>query len=143
MAHMFFCLLTGTRVQRVCLFRIGNPAGYVMHARPATVWRHILVGTGPMLVNTVGGFLLGLLAWQGKWEGEEQCLLAWLGLSVGTNSFPSSGVAKGIWRAGWGRGAPLSTSLIGVRKLPPIAACSVSALLRIFCLRPHSPLTAC
>lgn len=119
LAHMLCCILTGTRVVNVCLFRFGNPAGYVVHAQPATVWRQILIGTGPLLVNTVAGFLFGLLAWQGEWGGEEPYLLAWLGISVGTHSFPSSADARGIWRAIWGRGVSFSARLIGT----PLVGC--------------------
>jgi len=128
LAHMLCCILTGTRVQKVCLFRLGNPAGYVVHSRPATVWRQILIGVGPMLVNTVAGFLLGFMAWRGKWAGEEQYLLAWLGISVGAHSFPSSGDAKVIWRAIWGRRVPLSARLIGT----PLVGCLLLGALGSF-----------
>lgn len=131
LSHMLFCILTGTRVQSVCLFRFGNPAGYVVHSRPATVWRQILIGTGPMLLNSLAAFLLGFLAWQGKWAGEEQYLLAWLGFSAGAHSFPSSADARIIWRSLWNRGTPFSARLIGT---PLVGCICLGALGSVFWL---------
>ena len=131
LSHFICCIVTGTRVIKVCLFRFGNPAGYVVHDRPASVWRHILIGTGPFLVNTVAGFLLGLLAWQGRWAGEEQYLWGWLGVSVGCHSFPSRGDAKGIWRAIWGSGSPYTARLVGT---PLVVVILLGALGSVFWL---------
>ena len=116
-AHRLFCRLTGTRVMRVCYFRFGNPAGYVIHEAPESVWRHILIGIGPFFVNTALGLLAGLLAvgkslHAGQLKGEG-FFLVWLGLSIAIHSFPSTGDAKSIWRALWGKGAPLSAKLVG------------------------------
>ncbi len=116
-AHQFFCLLTGTRVIKVRYFRFGNPAGYVVHETPDSVWKNILIGIGPFIVNTALGFLAGLFAVKKSlFAGElksNDFFLFWLGLSIAMHSFPSTGDAKSIWRTLWGRGAPLSAKLIG------------------------------
>jgi len=62
LAHVAFCKFTDTRVLKVCYFRVGNPAGYVIHEQPSAVWRHILIGIGLLFVNTFLGFMLGIIA---------------------------------------------------------------------------------
>src|ERR1039458_3184559 len=61
-AHALFCQMTGTRILKVCFFRFGNPAGYVLHERPASTWHHILIGIGPLFVNTLLGLGIGVVA---------------------------------------------------------------------------------
>ena len=116
-AHGLFCRLTGTRVIRIRYFRFGNPAGYVVHEEPESVWRHILIGIGPFIVNTALGFLAGLFAVK-KYllaGGVESGVFffTWLGLSIAMRSFPSTGDAKSIWGALWGKGAPFAAKLVG------------------------------
>ncbi|MEP6671974.1 MAG: metalloprotease family protein [Chthoniobacter sp.] len=62
LAHVMFCKLTGTAIHKVCYFRIGNPSGYVIHDRPTSVWKHILIGVGPFFLNTFIGVACGLVA---------------------------------------------------------------------------------
>ena len=123
LGHQIFCRLTGTRVLEVCYFRFGNPAGYVIHERPTSVWKHMLIGIGPFIVNSGFGFLLGLIATRHLWEHESTKLvggiLIWLAVSVAMHSFPSTGDAKSIWQALWGEQAPilarfLGTPLVGI-----------------------------
>src|SRR5262249_39816649 len=52
-AHLIFCRLAGLAVFAVCFFRIGNPAGYVIHEPPATYRASFAVSMGPFLVNSV------------------------------------------------------------------------------------------
>ena len=58
LAHKLFCNYTGTPVRQVCYFRLGNPAGFVIHERPTSQWRHILIGIGPLFVTTVLAFIV-------------------------------------------------------------------------------------
>ena len=116
-AHRLFCLLTGTRVIKVRYFRFGNPAGYVGHEAPDSVWKNILIGIGPFIVNTASGFIVGLVAAKkslmvGELKGA-YFVLYWLGISFAMHSFPSTGDAKSIWGAIWCKGAPLSAKLVG------------------------------
>ena len=37
LAHVVFCRLTKTPILSVCYFRLGNPAGYVIHERPSSI----------------------------------------------------------------------------------------------------------
>ena len=117
LAHVAFCKFTDTRVLRVCYFRVGNPAGYVIHEQPSTVWRHIMIGIGPFFVNTFLGFTIGILAIPMHMDLEHptlvQLVLLWLGISIAMHSFPSTGDAKSIWHAVWSKGTPMSARLIG------------------------------
>jgi Putative zincin peptidase len=112
LAHQLFCLCTGTPVRQVCYFRFGNPAGFVIHDRPSSVWRHILIGIGPLFVNTALGFTIGLTAL--PWRENELVfgVLMWLAVSIAMHSFPSTGDAKSIWAAIWHREAPLSARIL-------------------------------
>ena len=117
LAHVAFCKFTDTRILKVCYFRVGNPAGYVIHEQPSTVWRHILIGVGPFFVNTFLGFMLGIIAIPMHMDlghpTPPQLLLLWLGVSIAMHSFPSTGDARSIWHAVWSKGTPISARLIG------------------------------
>lgn len=134
-AHELFCALSGTRVIKVRYFRIGNPAGYVVHEMPDSVWKHILIGIGPFFVNTALGFLAGLIAvtkfHSAGGSREAAYILSWLGLSISVHSFPSTGDAKGIWRGIWSKGAPLSARLLGT---PLVGLIFLGALGSVFWL---------
>jgi len=116
-AHQVFCHLTGTRVIKVCYFRFGNPAGYVLHERPSSTWHHILIGIGPLFVNSLIGFWLGTMAPPiedyAKWDLPGAAIL-WLAVSIGMHSFPSTGDAKAIWSSLWQRGTPFLARVLGV-----------------------------
>jgi hypothetical protein len=131
-AHKFFCSLTGTKVLEVCYFRFGNPAGFVIHEQPATVWQHILIGIGPLFVNTGLGLLLGALALPLKHSAPAVFyVLFWLAISVAMHSFPSSGDAKSIWNAVWNHSAPISAKLVGT---PLVGVIFLGAIGSIFWL---------
>jgi hypothetical protein len=116
LAHQLFCIWTKTRVIKVCYFRFGNPAGYVIHEVPNSTWHHILIGIGPLFVNTLLGFTLGILIASHHWARDDEpirlaCL--WLAVSIAMHSFPSTGDAKSIWRALWKRKSPFLAKLLG------------------------------
>jgi hypothetical protein len=133
-AHLLFCVLTGTRVAKVCFFRFGNPAGYVIHERPASTWAHILIGVGPLFVNTALGLAGGLAAdplaaAAGAWWAYYAVL--WVAVSVAMHSFPSTGDARSIWGALWRRDAPILARLAGA---PLVGLIYLGALGSIFWL---------
>lgn len=117
LGHKLVCHLTKTDVFEVCYFRFGNPSGYVIHEKPDNVWKHILIGFGPLITNSILGFTLGLVATRPFWEqGGTKFfggLLFWLAVSIAMHSFPSSGDAKSIWEALWGEKAPILARLVG------------------------------
>lgn len=123
LGHQLLCRFTDTPVREVCYFRFGNPAGFVIHERPSSIWKHMLISFGPVLVNSLFGFFLGLIASQPfLHEGSLQivgAVLVWLSVSVAMHSFPSAGDAKSLWHALWGeRSAALAriagTPLVGL-----------------------------
>ncbi len=108
LGHQVACWLTGTRVREVCYFRFGLPPGYVVHDRPATIWRHLIVASGPFALNTLLGLGLGWLARQGhSWVRDPfwtRVVLTWLAVAVAMHAFPSltdaNNVMEDIWRKG-------------------------------------------
>jgi hypothetical protein len=100
-AHMFFCRLRRVAVLDVCFFRVGNPAGYVLHEGTENFNTAFLICVGPFLVNSllciffclpasvpyrVFGHLDPLILFQ-----------LWLGVSIGMHAFPSTGDASALW----------------------------------------------
>ncbi len=135
LAHALFCRLTGTRVHRICYFRIGNPAGYVIHDIPTSVWKHILIGVGPLFVNTLLGSILGVVAALAHVNVDKLTILSgiflWLAVSIAMHSFPSTGDARSIWKSVWSKRSPVTAKLIGT---PLVAIIFLGALGSIFWL---------
>ena len=138
-AHDLFCKLTKTPVQEVCYFQIGNPAGYVIHELPSNVWKHILIGIGPLIVNSLIGIAMGFAAIFMQIDYYHLTALGaaylWLAISIAMHSFPSTGDADSIMNAIWSQGAPITARLLGtplVLVLRLGAACSVIWLDAIY-----------
>lgn len=133
-AHLFFCHLTGTRVLKVCYFRFGNPSGYVVHVEPSNIWKQLLIGIGPLIVNSVVGFCLGYFAFGSLKtisNSLQGYLLAYLALCIGMHAFPSTGDAKSIWSALWRPSASWIAKIVGV---PLVGILFLFALGSIFWL---------
>src|SRR5882762_2787372 len=62
LAHQLFCRLYKVPVFQVVYFRMGNPAGYVLHEVPQSKLQSIMISIGPFLVNTLTGALVALPA---------------------------------------------------------------------------------
>ena len=132
LAHQLVCTLVGVRVQKVCYFRFGNPAGYVVHDSPGTVVGHILIGIGPFIVNSVVGLVLGLSFKLGLFHGGWPAYaIVWLGVSIAMHSFPSTGDAKSIWRGLWAKGMPIIGRIISI---PLVMVIYLGALGSVFWL---------
>lgn len=100
MAHQFFCRVTGTPVLNVCYFRVGNPAGYVVHEAARSPGKSLLISVAPFFVNTIVGALIAAPAAMTNEFGEPDLLnffLIWLGISIAMHSFPSTGDAQSLW----------------------------------------------
>jgi hypothetical protein len=101
-AHLLFCRLRGVAVLKVCFFRLGNPAGYVIHEAPRDFTTAFLICTGPLIVNSL---LCMLLCFPvvlphhifGVSDGLSY-VLAYLGLSIGMHAFPSTQDASVLWQ---------------------------------------------
>lgn len=135
-AHKLFCQWTGTKVLQVCYFRSGTPAGFVIHEAPSSVWKHILIGIGPLFVNTLLGAVIGLLALPLKHlNGDAGAFISivvmWLAVSVAMHSFPSTGDAKSIWSAIWKKDIGFGAKIVGA---PLVGVIYLGALGSIFWL---------
>jgi len=123
MGHQIFCRLSRVAVLDVCYFRFGNPAGYVVHETPSREGQQILIGLGPFFVNSLLGTLVAFPAaipvLQFDSGSPLDYALIWLGISIAMHSFPSSGDAKTIWKAVWGKGTSIwlrivATPIVGI-----------------------------
>jgi hypothetical protein len=95
-AHKFFCDRTRVPVYKTCYFRLGNPAGYVIHGPIDSYGKAFLITTAPFLVNTVVALILFFIAVIIP-SVLITCLLCWLGISIAMHSFPSSEDADSLW----------------------------------------------
>ena len=101
-AHMLFCRLGGLAVLDVCFFRVGNPAGYVIHEETDNFNTAFLVSVGPLIVNSILCVVFCFPAFVpvrvfGRPDPLSYVLL-WLGISIGMHAFPSTHDAKNVWR---------------------------------------------
>ena len=138
-AHKKLCDAFAVPVHEVAYFRLGTPAGYVLHEEPERYRQTFAISVAPFLVNTI--VALGLLGAAAFVWGRPDALglrtddlgvlgwlVVWVGLSTGMHAFPSKGDAKEIWRrsrAEW-RTAPLT--LLG---LPFVLVIYVANLLSV------------
>lgn len=103
LAHQLFCRLAKVAIIEVCYFRIGNPAGYVIHEIPSKKSQQILIGLGPFFVNTILGAMISLPAAipviKFGTGSPIDYILVWLGVSIAMHSFPSIQDARGIWES--------------------------------------------
>ena len=102
-AHQLFCRLYKVPVFEVVYFRLGNPAGYVMHEAVKNKAQGIMISIGPFIVNTVIGALVSLPAvlpiFRFHTATPLDYVLIYLGVSVAMHAFPSRGDASVIWNS--------------------------------------------
>lgn len=106
-AHLLFCRIYKVAVFDACFFRVGNPAGYVIHEAPRSLWHHVMIGIGPFFTNTIIGTILAIPAILAIRESDTPSLfyyvLLYFGVSIAMHSFPSTGDAQSIWNAVWNK----------------------------------------
>jgi hypothetical protein len=94
-AHHLFCLLTGVRVRKVVYFRLGNPAGFVVHDDPRLYRQVLAIVAGPFVLNSGAALVLFNTALHRVVQAVDMpdyvlaAGLAGLGLSVVLQAFPS------------------------------------------------------
>lgn len=103
-AHKRCCDCRGVLTGDVVYFRLGNPAGYVEHARPDRFRDAFLIAVAPFAVNSVlavvlfAGLMVLFPSETGMFESTTGAyVLLWLGVSVGMHAFPSNQDAKNLW----------------------------------------------
>jgi len=95
-AHKFFCSRARVPVYKTCYFRLGNPAGYVVHGPADSYAKAFLIDVAPFIVNTSIALIIFLVAINAS-PGITTYLLYWLGISIAMHSFPSGGDADSLW----------------------------------------------
>lgn len=100
-AHMLFCKFRRIPILHVCYFRVGNPAGYVVHGEIQDFTSAFLVSVGPLIVNTLLCLFICLPAYVPVQvfgvKAPLTYFLLWLGVSIGMHSFPSTQDAKNLF----------------------------------------------
>ena len=125
--HRLFCSLAGVHVYKTCYFRLGNPAGYVIHGPVHSYGAGFLICVAPFIVNTAIALLIFSIAVNVS-SSAVAFPLYWLGISIGMHAFPSSGDADNLWRyskAAW-RHNPLA--ILG---FPAVILIKIAAVLSI------------
>jgi len=95
--HKLFCELVNVKVRKVCYFRFGNPAGYVVHEQPKTFIQSLLIVLGPFILGTVFALICYFYSFLYKGKVAEYIFI-WLGFSSAYNCFPSDQDAKILWK---------------------------------------------
>lgn len=112
-AHQLFCYLYKIPVYKVCYFRFGNPAGYVIHGPARKPWHSVMVAIGPFFINTMVGALIAFPVVISIYRFHAfdflGVIIAWLGLSITMHAFPSTGDAQAIMSIVKQQGVPLHT----------------------------------
>ena len=96
-AHKFFCDRANIPVYKTCYFRLGNPAGYVIHGPVNSYAKAFLIDTAPFITNTTIAVIIFFIAVIIS-PGLIAYILYWLGISVAMHSFPSSQDADSLWQ---------------------------------------------
>ena len=98
LAHKVACDWTGVKVYETCYFRVGNPAGYVVHESVYNYRGAFLITVAPFLINTFIALVVFAIAVNVpssiQWIA---VVLYWFGISIAMHSFPSSGDAGNLW----------------------------------------------
>jgi hypothetical protein len=134
-AHLLFCRLRGLAVLDVCFFRLGNPAGYVIHEKTADFTSTFLVATGPFIVNSLLCVFFCFPAFVPvrvfHQSNPLSYFLIWLGISIGMHAFPSTTDAKNLWAAA--REAVKGGNVLAVVTFPLVVVIFAANLLSVFC----------
>jgi hypothetical protein len=135
-AHMFFCKLRGVAVLDVRFFRIGNPAGYVVHEPPNNFTTAFLISLGPFVVNSLLCMLICFPAFMpvrvfGVTHPLSYVLL-WLGVSIGMHAFPSIGDGQTLLAQA--KKEVSSFNLLAILSYPLVWIIYLANILRFFWL---------
>lgn len=142
LGHYVFCRLVGTKVQEVVFFDAKGPSGYVVHAVPRRLRHHVAIVAGPLLLNSVLGFLLfraaavsllGLSSATPPWpllQIGQAALAVLLGASISLQAIPSRADASSLWNVALDRLE--QGNLLAVLVLPPAAGLLLANRLRRF-----------
>ncbi|WP_113638451.1 metalloprotease family protein [Nubsella zeaxanthinifaciens] len=133
-AHMLFCKIRKVAVFDACYFRVGNPAGYVIHENTNNFTSTFLVAMGPFIVNTALCLLICLPAYMPmEFFGIQHPLsyfLIWLGVSIGMHAIPSNQDANNVYQQA--KEQLKKKNLLAIISFPLIGLIYIFNLLRFF-----------
>lgn len=99
-AHLLFCKIFNVKVHEICFYQFDSVAGYVTHEELDSPLKVFMISTGPLIINTLIGGLVGLSAAVPAYEFGSfrfiDVLVIWLGISIAMHSFPSSSDSQSI-----------------------------------------------
>jgi hypothetical protein len=135
LAHQLFCRWFRVPVLEVCYFRLGNPAGFVIHEPATKSYQSLFISVGPFLINTIAGALIAFPAALRviKFGAGDflDYLLIWLGVSMAMHAIPSTGDAKSLWRSMKGSGV---SSVVRLMVAPIVGIIYLASVGRFFWL---------
>ncbi|MBI4606516.1 MAG: DUF3267 domain-containing protein [Planctomycetes bacterium] len=133
-AHLLFCKLRRVAVLDACFFRLGSPAGYVVHEQVKEFGTSFLIATGPFFVNSILCVFFCFPAFVPVRVFDRGDLLSyfliWLGVSIGMHSFPSTQDARNLWNGALQ--AVKGGSLLAIAGFPLVVVIYVANILSIF-----------
>ena len=133
-AHMLFCRLRKVAVLDACYFRIGNPAGYVVHENTGNFTTTFLISMGPFLVNTLLCLLICLPAYMPikffDLEHPFSYFLIWLGVSIGMHAIPSNQDAENVYEQA--REKVKEWNVLALLSFPVVGLIYLFNILRVF-----------
>ncbi len=99
-AHKIFCNITGVPVQKVRYWRLGNPAGYVIHDEPTHLYQTFFISIGPLIVNSAVAIALAYVSLRVSTVLTGRIILIWIGFAAGACAFPSDEDARNVLKKG-------------------------------------------
>jgi hypothetical protein len=124
LGHYLLCRLCGAPVHEVVFFDSAGPSGYVVHGVPKRLFQHATIVAGPLLLNSILGFLLFRAALADLAPAVTELASGWpvrigellvaglLGASIALHAIPSRADASSLWEVTLeriGRGNLLAT----------------------------------
>ncbi|HEX2922584.1 MAG TPA: DUF3267 domain-containing protein, partial [Chloroflexota bacterium] len=104
-SHHILCLLSGVRVHKAVYFRLGNPAGYIVHEEPELYRQIFAIVAGPFFLNSAVAVVLMNLALR-QWAAAADApgfilaaVMTWLGISAGPQAIPSRADAGNLFHS--------------------------------------------
>lgn len=133
-AHMLFCKIRKVVVFDACYFRIGNPAGYVIHENSDNFYTTFLISMGPFFVNTFLCLLICLPAYMPvkffHLGHPFSYFLIWLGVSIGMHAIPSNQDANNVFEQA--KTHAKKGNALALLSFPIVGLIYVFNILRIF-----------
>ena len=109
LGHYLLCRLCGAQVHEVVFFNPAGPCGYVVHSVPRRLAQHATIVTGPLILNSIIGFLLFRAAVTDVAPAlselqaglplriVELVIASVLGASIALHAIPSRADASSLW----------------------------------------------